>query len=103
MKVLTEKDFKESTKSGVVVVDLFADWCGPCRALTPILEELDGKIDGVTFTKLDVDSAPGISSEFGIMSIPTVLILKDGVEVKRITGLFPKATYIDAFSAAVKS
>jgi thioredoxin 1 len=98
MKRLTDQNFKDETKSGVVLVDLYADWCGPCRALSPLLEELDGKIEGVTFTKLDTDESPNTTSEFGVMGIPTVLILKDGKEVKRIVGLQEKATYEQALA-----
>jgi thioredoxin 1 len=99
MKVLDDKNFKEETKKGVVLVDMYADWCGPCKALTPMLEEMDGNIEGVTMVKLNVDDSPETAQEYGVMSIPTVLILKDGVEVKRLVGLSPKATYVDALQS----
>ena len=102
MKLLTDKNFKDEAKNGIVVVDLFAEWCGPCRALSPILEELDGKIEGVVFTKLNVDDSPSTAAEFGVMSIPTVLFLKDGKEVKRVVGLFPKSAYVDALNEVKK-
>jgi thioredoxin 1 len=98
MKLLTDQDFKEQTKSGIVLVDLYADWCGPCRALSPILEELEGQMQGVTFAKLDTDASPNTTRSFGVMGIPCVLILKDGVEVKRVVGLNPKSVYIDALT-----
>jgi thioredoxin 1 len=103
MKILDDQNFKDETKSGVYLVDLHADWCGPCRALSPILDELDGTIDGVTFSKLDTDASPAITGQFGVMSIPTVLILKDGQEVKRIVGLNPKASYVDALNDVLKA
>jgi thioredoxin 1 len=98
MKLLTDPNFKKETESGVIIIDLFADWCGPCRALTPILEELEPKFEGVTFAKLNVDDSPATSEEYGVMSIPCVLILKDGKEVKRIVGLYPKSAYVDALT-----
>ena len=99
MKLLDDKNFKDQTKKGIVLVDMYADWCGPCKALTPMLEELSSNIDGVEMVKLNVDDSPETAQEYGVMSIPTVLILKDGVEVKRIVGLSPKATYVDALAA----
>ncbi len=99
MKKLNDQNFKEETKSGVVVIDLYADWCSPCRVLAPIVEELEGQYKSITFAKLDVDESPVTAQEFGVMSIPTVLILKDGKEVKRIVGLYPKSAYVDAVKA----
>jgi len=99
MQLLTDHNFKEKTKSGVHLIDLYADWCGPCKALSPVLEELDGTVDHVTFSKLDIDASPNITAEYGVMSIPTVLVLKDGAEVKRIVGLNPKSTYQDILKA----
>ena len=95
MKIITKDNFKEEIASGVVVVDMFADWCGPCRALGPILEELSEKITDVSFAKLDVDAAPEIVEEFGIQGIPCVIFFKEGKEVSRIAGLFPKQSYVD--------
>ena len=102
MKVITQDNFKEELASGITLVDLYADWCGPCRALTPILEEMDGKIEGVKFVKLDTDASPSITSEYNIMSIPTILIFKDGAEVKRIVGLNPKEIYAQALEEVKK-
>lgn len=93
MKLLTKDNFKEEISKGVVLVDMFADWCGPCRALAPILEELDSKIEGVTFAKLDVDEADAIAQSYNVMSIPCVLIFKNGQEAARIVGLNMKDKY----------
>lgn len=100
MKILTQDNFKDNISQGIVLVDMYADWCGPCRALSPILEKLSGSIEGVEFAKLDVDASPLIASEYGVMSIPTVIIFKDGREFKRITGLYPEETYIDVLNQA---
>lgn len=97
MKNINSKDFKDNIKNGIVLVDMFADWCGPCRALSPILDEVQEEYEqkGVKFFKLDVDESNDIAQEYGVMSIPAVFIFKDGEVVKRIDGLYPKATYID--------
>jgi thioredoxin 1 len=75
-----------------VLVDFWAAWCGPCRMVAPLVEELAGEYDGkVTVAKLNVDENPKIASQYGIMSIPTLLIFKDGAPVSNIVGFRPKA------------
>lgn len=75
-----------------VLVDFWAAWCGPCRMVAPIVEELAGEYEGkVTVAKLDVDQNPKTASKYGIMSIPTLLIFKDGNPVSNLVGLRPRA------------
>ncbi len=75
-----------------VLVDFWAEWCGPCRMVAPIVEELAVEYEGrVSFTKLDVDQNPKTASKYGIMSIPTLLIFKDGNPISNIVGFRPKA------------
>ncbi|MEE9365514.1 MAG: thioredoxin [Dehalococcoidales bacterium] len=74
------------------MVDFWAAWCGPCRMVAPLVEELAGEYEGkVTMVKLNVDESPQIASQYGIMSIPTLLIFKDGAPVSNIVGFRPKA------------
>jgi thioredoxin 1 len=74
-----------------VLVDFWANWCGPCRMVAPVVEELAGEYDGrISFTKLDVDQNPKTAGKYGIMSIPTLLIFKDGNPVSNIVGFRPK-------------
>ena len=91
--MLTDANFDAATKANsLVVVDCWAAWCYPCRMIAPIVEELAGEYGSVaTFGKLDVDENPSTAMRYGIQSIPTILIIKNGVEVDRIIGVVPKA------------
>lgn len=87
----TDATFKENVQEGVVLVDFWAPWCGPCKMIAPVLEELDGEIEGkAKIVKVDVDDNQGTAGEFGIMSIPTLLLFKDGEVVDKVVGFQPK-------------
>jgi thioredoxin 1 len=91
--VLTDASFDSAIKANpLVVVDCWAAWCYPCRMIVPIVEELASEYSSVaTFGKLNVDENPSTAMRYGIQSIPTILIIKNGVEVDRIVGVMPKA------------
>lgn len=91
--IITEQNFEEEVlKSDIpVLVDFWATWCGPCRMLAPIIEEVANEREDVAVCKVDVDECPNIAQEFGIMSIPTVLVFKNGELVTGCVGMRPKA------------
>ena len=83
-----EKDFKGLIKEKAVV-DFYATWCGPCKMFGPIFEEVSEK-ESINFIKLDVDKHPEIAREYGVMTIPTIILFNNGKEVKRYTGFMSK-------------
>jgi len=91
--VVNAQNFDEEvTKSTVpVMIDFYADWCGPCKMLMPIVEELAGELEGkAKIVKLDVDASQDLAQKYGVMSIPTLVFVKNGEEVDRVTGAIPK-------------
>ena len=96
MEILNEKNYKEKTEKGLVVVDFFANWCGPCRMMSPILEDVQKDMgEKVRIYKVDVDESENLARQFGIMSIPTILIYKDGEIVNKHIGLWMKDSMME--------
>ena len=88
IKELTDQNFDDTVKSGVVLIDFWAPWCGPCRMQGQILEEVAGEIgDKATIAKVNVDEAPSVASRFGVQAIPTLVLLKDGEEQNKFVGV----------------
>lgn len=91
IKNVTDQDFKKETDTGVTLTDFWATWCPPCRMQGPIIEELDKDMgDKVKISKMDVDTNQNTPAEFGIMSIPTLIIKKDGKIMEKLVGLHSK-------------
>ncbi|MBQ9011158.1 MAG: thioredoxin [Bacilli bacterium] len=92
MKVIEikEEEFKEKIKEGKVLIDCYATWCGPCKMLSPIIDELANEIDTYKFYKLDVDNCDEITKEYGIMSIPTILIFENNTLKEKLVGFKSK-------------
>lgn len=85
---LTKDNFDSVTSSGLVLVDFWATWCGPCRMQAPVLDDLDAELEGkVKICKVDVDENPAIAQRFGVMSIPTLIAFKDGQQIAKRVGL----------------
>ncbi|MDR0850258.1 MAG: thioredoxin [Christensenellaceae bacterium] len=92
-----ESNFEKVIKSkSVVMIDFFATWCGPCKMLSPILEQIanENEVD-IGIAKLDIDESLEIAKQFGVMSVPTMIIFKDGDEIERLVGLKQKAQIIE--------
>ena len=98
----TDSNFKEKASEGVVLVDFWATWCGPCRAIAPTVEELSIEYkDKAVVGKLDVDHNPEVAMKYGIRSIPTLLVLKDGQVVDQVIGMTSKQTLAAKLDAAL--
>lgn len=95
----TDANFQDEIKEGVVLVDFWATWCGPCKMIAPVLEELDQDLAGsAKIVKVDVDDNQGTAAQYGIMSIPTLIVFKDGEMVDKTVGFQPK----EALAALIK-
>lgn len=101
---LKQDDFDAHIAQGVALVDFWADWCGPCRMLAPAIERLAGQYAGrVTVGKVDIDQEPDLASRYGIMSIPTILIFRDGELVQRAVGVQPEAVFARMLDQALEA
>ncbi|MCR8660440.1 thioredoxin [Paenibacillus endoradicis] len=95
---LTKDNFNQSIESGVALVDFWAPWCGPCKMQLPIVEELATELEGqAVIGKINVDDQPELAAQFGVMSIPTLILFKDGQPVDKMVGLQSK----DALKAKI--
>ena len=98
VQAVTDANFVEATKDGVVLIDFWATWCGPCRMQAPILEAFAGEHSDIKVAKCDVDENPELAEKFSIMSIPSLLVFKGGKLVKSAVGLHDK----EALAALVR-
>ncbi|SFB20553.1 thioredoxin [Clostridium frigidicarnis] len=91
MKEINDSSLNQEISDGVTLVDFWATWCGPCKMLSPVLDELSKELKDVKFGKVNVDHNPAVSQQFRIASIPTLLLFKNGEVVDKIVGFRPKA------------
>ena len=89
-KIINSNEFNNTIESGVVVVDFFATWCGPCKMLSPVIDELSGELENVNFVKVDIDQSMDLAQKFKIVSVPTLKVFKNGEEVDTLMGFMPK-------------
>ena len=90
MRIVHTNEFEEVIANGKVLVDFFATWCGPCRMLAPVLEELSEEVDDITIVKVDVDQDGALAQRFGIMAVPTMIYFENGQVVKQLQGFMNK-------------
>ncbi len=100
VKNLTAENFKTAAGNGVALIDFWAPWCAPCRAQGPIVDKVAEKADGATVAKVDVDQAPELAAQFGVSSIPTIVILKDGELKQRFVGVQSESALLSALEKA---
>ena len=95
IKVLGSSEFDTEVKDGVVIVDFYADWCGPCKMLAPTIDAVSNELGSqLEFTKVNIDTAPNVADFFGVMSVPTLILFKGGVEMVRMVGVQQKDTLV---------
>ncbi len=96
---ITDDTFKNEISNGLVLVDFWAPWCGPCKMIAPVLEEINEEMgDQVKIAKLNVDDNQVTTAEYGVMSIPTLLVFKDGEVVEKVIGFQPKENLVEVLS-----
>ncbi|MCX5773902.1 MAG: thioredoxin [Fusobacteria bacterium] len=102
VKHITEAEFVAEISSGkVTLVDFYADWCGPCKMLGPILEQISGEMPNVNIIKVNVDNDQNLAMQFNVRSIPTMVLFKDGKPVETMIGLLSKPALVQKLSALV--
>ncbi len=95
MKIISGKEFEKETKEGLIIVDFFATWCGPCKMMAVVLEEIQEEHPDFKIVKIDVDKDEALARKFGIMSIPTIIIMQNGEMMEKHVGFMQKDDLVD--------
>ncbi|WP_027108211.1 thioredoxin [Lacticigenium naphthae] len=99
---VTDTTLQNEVQEGFTLVDFWAPWCGPCKMLGPVLEEVEGDLNGkVKIAKLNIDENQATASEYGVMSIPTMILFKDGTPVEKVVGYHPKEVLMNYLSEKI--
>ncbi len=104
IKTLTDQNFQDEVKNSQtpLLVDFWAEWCAPCRMIAPVLDEIAEEYDGkVTIGKINVDQNRSVAAQYGVMSIPTLILFKNGEMVEQLVGAQPKENLVKVIQAAV--
>lgn len=98
IKYLKKEVFNNEIKEGLVLVDFYADWCGPCRMVAPIIEEIANEMPNLEVIKINVDEREDVAREYGVMSIPTIILFENGEIKKKQVGFLPKEVLMRWFN-----
>jgi thioredoxin 1 len=103
LPAVSDSSFKQDVldQEGAVLVDFWATWCGPCRVLHPVLEEIAGERDDITVLSLDIDENQRTAAQYEVLSVPTMILFKDGQMVKRMVGAMPKRKLLKELEPAL--
>lgn len=102
MEEVTQQNFEEFVKNGNSIIDFWAQWCGPCKQLGPIFDELSNEMENINFGKVDVDSEGELAGNAGVRGVPTLILFKEGKEIDRIVGAMPKEALKQKIESAFK-
>lgn len=100
---LTDATFADKTRTGTVLVEFWAQWCGPCHMLSPVLDEIDRERDDLTVLKINADENTATARDYQVMSLPTMLLFRDGVPIRQIVGARPKGRLLAELDDALRA
>ena len=101
MKIIKESEFINEVQEGLVLVDFYADWCGPCKMLAPVLEDVQEEMKNVKIVKVDIDENPNVASEYKVKNIPTIKVFKNGEEITTNVGFLPKGALVEMINKSI--